>query len=54
LQVPANLLLVKNTTMHGVFWGSYMMKDYKVLAAGLRQVLDWAGQGQLKLQVSHR
>lgn len=23
-QIPANLLLVKNTTLHGVFWGSYM------------------------------
>ncbi|KAF6260847.1 hypothetical protein COO60DRAFT_838483 [Scenedesmus sp. NREL 46B-D3] len=53
-KVPANLLLVKNTTMHGVFWGSYMAKDYAVLAGGLRQVLDWAGQGRLALQVSHR
>jgi hypothetical protein len=31
-----------------------MLKDYKVLASGLRQVLEWAGQGKLKLQVSHR
>ncbi|WIA34847.1 hypothetical protein OEZ86_013145 [Tetradesmus obliquus] len=53
-KVPANLLLVKNTTMHGIFWGSYMMKDYKVLADGLRQVLQWAGGGRLTLQVSHR
>lgn len=54
LQVPANLLLVKNTTMHGVFWGSYMMHNYKLLAASMKQVLDWVGQGKLDLQVSHR
>jgi hypothetical protein len=27
--------------------------NHGVLAAGLRQVLEWAGQGQLKLQVLH-
>jgi hypothetical protein len=54
LQVPANLLLVKNTTMHGVFWGSYMTNNYKLLAASMAQVLQWVGEGKLQLQVSHR
>jgi sacsin len=49
-----NLLLVKNTTMHGVFWGSYMQHDYKQLAGGMREVLGWLGQGRLQLEVSHR
>lgn len=44
----------QRNTAAGVLWGSYMMKDYKVLADGLRQVLEWAGQGRLTLQVSHR
>lgn len=45
---------MKNTTLHGVFWGSYMQHNYKLLAAGMREVLDWVGQGQLQLEVSHR
>jgi hypothetical protein len=53
-QVPVNLLLVKNTTMHGVFWGSYMQHDYRQLAGGMREVLGWLGEGKLQLEVSHR
>lgn len=53
-QVPANLLLVKNTTMHGIFWGSYMQHDYRALAGGMREVLAWVGEGKLQLEVSHR
>jgi sacsin len=52
--VPANLLLVKNTTLHGIFWGSYMQHDYKELAGGMREVLGWLGEGRLQLEVSHR
>eukprot|EP00775_Hariotina_reticulata_P012009 gene12009-12153_t len=53
-KVPANLLLVKNTTMHGIFWGSYMTNNYKLLAASMAEVLQRVGQGKLQLQVSHR
>ncbi len=37
-QVAANLLLVKNTTLHGVFWGSYMMNQPRVLHESMAQV----------------
>lgn len=53
-KVPANLLLVKNTTLHGIFWGSYMQHDYRPLAGGMREVLSWLGEGRLRLEVSHR
>jgi hypothetical protein len=49
-----NLLLVKNTTMHGVFWGSYMARDYAALAGGMQELLGWVGAGRLAPQVSHR
>jgi sacsin len=52
--VPVNLLLVKNTTMHGVFWGSYMQHSYAQLADGMAEVLQWLADGKLSLQVSHR
>ena len=37
-QVPVNLLLVKNMTMHGIFWGSYLQRKPKVLLEGMVQV----------------
>jgi hypothetical protein len=37
-QVPANILLVKNTTLHGTFWGSYMEHRPALVDEGMRQV----------------
>lgn len=53
-KVPANLLLVKNCTVHGVFWGSYMQRQPKTLRASMDQVLAWAASGQLRIPISHR
>ncbi|GIL79795.1 hypothetical protein Vretimale_12388 [Volvox reticuliferus] len=53
-KVPANLLLVKNTTMHGVFWGSYMSYQPRVLAESMQQVLAWFGEGRLRVEVYGR
>ncbi|EFJ49520.1 hypothetical protein VOLCADRAFT_59353 [Volvox carteri f. nagariensis] len=53
-KVPANLLLVKNVTMHGVFWGSYMSYRPKVLAESMQQVLKWFGEGRLRVEVYDR
>ncbi|KAG2491901.1 hypothetical protein HYH03_009853 [Edaphochlamys debaryana] len=53
-KVPANLLLVKNATLHGVFWGSYMMHRPRVLADSMRQVLAWFAEGKLKVEVFAR
>lgn len=52
--IPANLLLVKNVTVHGIFWGSYMEGNPKVLDAGMRQVLGWLSEGKLNVNVSAR
>jgi NADPH-dependent curcumin reductase CurA len=41
-QIAANVALVKNLTVHGVFWGSYMKHDAKVCR--LRGSLNEAGQ----------
>ncbi|GLC40695.1 hypothetical protein PLESTB_000031800 [Pleodorina starrii] len=53
-KVPANLLLVKNVTMHGIFWGSYMSYQPRVLAESMRQVLAWFGEGRLRVEVYGR
>ena len=53
-QVAANIALVKNLTLHGVFWGSYMQNNPKVLRQSLEEPLAWLSQGKLQVPVSHR
>lgn len=53
-KAPANILLVKNITMHGIYWGSYMLNNPSVLANGMRQLLQWLQERHIKVQVSHR
>ena len=53
-QVPANVLLVKNMTMHGVFWGSYLQHAPKVLIDGMTTILQWLAEGKLSVQVRGR
>jgi NADPH2:quinone reductase len=55
-QIPANLVLVKNITVIGLYWGYYMgwarQRPPPELAATVRaafgQMLAWASQGKLK------
>ncbi len=55
-QIPANLLLVKNVTVIGLYWGYYMgwakQPPPPALAetrrAAFAQMLDWAAQGRLQ------
>lgn len=53
-RVPANILLVKNVTLHGVFWGSYLDHQPDVLRSSLQQLMSWFGEGKLRVEVSHR
>ncbi|MGQ0677875.1 MAG: NADPH:quinone oxidoreductase family protein [Rhodospirillales bacterium] len=53
-QVPANILLVKNLSIHGVFWGSYRKRRPDLIAAEFAELLAWYSQGKLKPHVSHR
>jgi NADPH:quinone reductase len=59
-RVPANLLLVKNATLHGVFWGAHLSSPAAgpaaaaVLRDSMRQVLMWVGEGRLKVHAAAR
>lgn len=53
-QVPANLLLVKNVSVTGLYWGSYRRRAPQLLAAQFEQLLTWYSQGKLKPHISHR
>lgn len=53
-QIPANILLVKNLTVHGIYWGAYERLHPDVLTGSLERLLGWYAEGRLKPHVSHR
>ena len=53
-QIPANILLVKNIAVMGVYWGSYRRHAPQRLAAEFAELFGWVEAGLLKPHVSHR
>jgi NADPH2:quinone reductase len=53
-QIPANLLLVKNITVIGFWWGGYLAFAPHLLRDSLATLLDWHGKGHLHPHISHR
>jgi NADPH2:quinone reductase len=51
-QIPANILLVKNLTVHGVYWGGYATLRPQVLAESFVRLFGWWAEGRLKPHVS--
>ncbi len=52
-QIPANILLVKNLTVIGYYWGGYTRVNPKVLTDSFAVLFDWYVNGKLKPHVSH-
>ena len=52
-QIPANILLVKNLTVLGLYWGGYARLRPSVLTDSFRQLFAWYAQGKLHPHVSH-
>lgn len=53
-QVPANILLVKNLSVLGLYWGSYRRHRPELVAAGFAELFAWYRAGKLKPLVSRR
>jgi len=53
-QIPANLLLVKNISVLGLYWGAYSWKRPEVLAASMQQLLAWLADGTLSPHIGAR
>jgi len=51
-QIPANIILVKNLTVIGLYWGGYARVNPTVLTDSFKQLFDWYGEGKLKPHVS--
>ncbi|PPB80250.1 NADPH2:quinone reductase [Albidovulum inexpectatum] len=52
-QIPANLLLVKNLSVLGFYWGGYLRFAPQALTQSLRQLLDWYREGGIRPHVSN-
>ena len=50
--IPLNLVLLKITSIVGVFWGAYAQARPKHNALNLAQLLAWYGEGRLRPHVS--
>eukprot|EP00891_Asterochloris_glomerata_P006485 jgi/Astpho2/6485/e_gw1.00096.22.1_t len=53
-KIAANIALVKNLTVHGIFWGSHQMYEPRIFRRTLEESVQWLGQGKLQVPVSHR
>jgi NADPH2:quinone reductase len=48
-QIPANILLVKNLTVIGLYWGAYYRHAPDVMGSSLRQLIAWWEEGRIRL-----
>lgn len=53
-QVPANLLLVKNLSVMGLYWGGYLTFRPEVLTASLHTLAGWIAEGSLHPHIGAR
>lgn len=52
-QIPANILLVKNLNVLGLFWGGYKAFKPDLLTDSFKVLIDWYVAGRIKPHVSH-
>lgn len=53
-QIPANLLLIKEASAVGVFWGEFARREPQANLAMLKELYGWLAEGRLKPHVSQR
>ena len=52
-QVPANLLLVKNLTVSGFWYGGFEAHAPQLVADSMEQLLHWRAEGLIQPHISH-
>ena len=53
-RIPANILLVKNLSVIGLYWGAQARLWPSRISESLRTLLNWYEAGQINPHVSHR
>lgn len=52
-QIPANILLVKNITAIGYYWGAHRKLDPGLVKDSFDELMTWYTEGKIKPHVSH-
>jgi NADPH2:quinone reductase len=52
-QIPANILLVKNVTVLGYYWGGLRELEPELMTKSFDEVVAWYAEGRLKPHISH-
>lgn len=52
-QIPANIILVKNITVIGFYWGGYLAFNPQALTDSLDVLMQWHAMGKLHPHISH-
>lgn len=47
-KIPLNLLLLKSSSLVGVFWGAHAAREPEQNRANLKQIIGWVAEGKLK------
>lgn len=50
---PANILLVKNLSVIGLYWGAYLRFAPQIMAGSISTLFDWYETGMLRPHISH-
>ncbi|WP_106744857.1 NADPH:quinone oxidoreductase family protein [Yoonia maritima] len=51
--IPANILLVKNISVIGFYWGGYLKFNPTALTDSLAELMTWYTEGRLRPHISH-
>lgn len=52
-QIPANIILVKNISVIGFYWGAHRVLDPELVRRSFAELLGWFEEGRLKPHISH-
>ena len=47
-KIPLNLLLLKSSSLVGVFWGAHVQRNPAAHRANMRELIGWVAEGKLK------
>ena len=53
-KIPANVLLVKNVSVAGLFWGAHLQHDPRTLLRSATQLISWWADGSIRPHVCER
>ena len=53
-RIPLNLLLLKGSSLVGVYWGDWTRREPDAAAAGMEELLGWLAAGKLKPHLAGR